>query len=58
MHELVWLIPVLPFLGALLNGVVLKGRLGKKAVAWIACGLVGLAALLALLVIAGLPEQP
>jgi NADH-quinone oxidoreductase subunit L len=51
MKDLLWLIPVLPFLGALLNGVVLKGRAGKKAVAWIACGLVGAAALLALLVI-------
>ncbi len=53
MHELVWLIPLLPFLGVLLNGVVLKGRLDRKAVAWIACGVVGLAAVLALLVIAG-----
>jgi len=58
MHELVWLIPVLPFLGALLNGVVLKGRLGKQAVAWVACGLVGLAAVLALLVIAGYLGSP
>jgi len=58
MHGLVWLIPVLPFLGALLNGAVLKGRLGKKAVAWVACGLVGLAALLALLVIAGYLGSP
>jgi NADH-quinone oxidoreductase subunit L len=52
MIELLWLIPVLPFLGALLNGVVLQGRIGKKAVAWVACGLVGLTALLALFVIA------
>ncbi len=58
MHELVWLIPVLPLLGALLNGVVLKGRLGKNAVAWVACGLVGLAALLALLVIGGYLGSP
>ena len=27
--RLLWLIPVLPFLGALLNGVVLRDRLGK-----------------------------
>src|SRR6185436_14303457 len=58
MHELVWLIPVLPFLGVLLNGVVLKGRLDRKAVAWIACGVVGLAAVLALLVIAGYLGSP
>ena len=58
MHELVWLIPVLPFLGVLLNGVVLKGRLDRKAVAWIACGVVGLAAVLALLVIAGYMGSP
>ena len=50
--ELVWLIPVLPFLGALLNGVFLRGRIGKRAVAWIACGSVGLAALLGLAIIA------
>ena len=41
MRELLWLIPVLPFLGALLNGVLLRGRIGKRAVAWIACGVVG-----------------
>jgi NADH-quinone oxidoreductase subunit L len=61
MKELLWLIPVLPFLGALLNGVVLRGRIGRKAVAWIACGLVGLAAVLALLAIIGYvgsPEYP
>jgi NADH-quinone oxidoreductase subunit L len=56
--DLLWLIPVLPFVGALLNGVVLHGRIGKKAVAWIACGFVGLAALLALLVIAGYLTSP
>jgi NADH-quinone oxidoreductase subunit L len=58
MKDLLWLIPVLPFLGALLNGVVLRGRAGKKAVAWIACGLVGLAAVLALVLIAGYLGSP
>jgi NADH-quinone oxidoreductase subunit L len=58
MHELVWLIPLLPFLGALLNGVVLKDRLGRRAVAWVACGLVGAAAVLALLAIAGYLGSP
>ena len=52
MRELLWLIPVLPFVGALLNGFVLRHRAGKRAVAWIACGVVGLAAALGLLVIA------
>ncbi len=33
-----WLIPVLPFLGAFLNGVVLRNRLDKKGVAAVACG--------------------
>jgi NADH-quinone oxidoreductase subunit L len=51
MMKLLWTIPLLPFLGALLNGFVLKGRIGRKAVAWIACGIVGLAALLALVLI-------
>jgi NADH-quinone oxidoreductase subunit L len=45
-------LPLLPFLGALLNGVILRNRIGKKAVAWIACGSVGLAALLGLGIIA------
>ncbi|MFL6200566.1 MAG: NADH-quinone oxidoreductase subunit L [Thermoanaerobaculia bacterium] len=48
MKDFVWLIPVLPFLGALLNGVLLKGRINKKAVAGIACAMVGIAALLAI----------
>ena len=52
MKEWLWLIPVLPFLGALLNGVLLKGRINKKAVSLIACGVTGLAAVLALGIIA------
>ncbi|MGH2626753.1 MAG: NADH-quinone oxidoreductase subunit L, partial [Anaerolineales bacterium] len=52
MRDLLWLVPALPFLGTLLNGVVLRGRIGKRAVAWIACGVVGLAALLGLAIIA------
>jgi NADH-quinone oxidoreductase subunit L len=52
MRDLLWVIPVLPFLGALLNGFLLWKRIGKRAVAWIACGVVGLAAVLGLLVIA------
>jgi NADH-quinone oxidoreductase subunit L len=53
MKELLWTIPLFPFLGALANGVLLRGRIGKKAVAWIACGMVGLAAVVGLVVIAG-----
>jgi PAS domain S-box-containing protein len=45
MRNLLWVIPVLPFLGALLNGFLLRGRIGKKAVAAIACGMVALAAI-------------
>src|SRR5215207_8478512 len=48
MKELVWLVPLLPFLGALLNGVILKGRINKKAVAGIACAMTGIAAALAI----------
>jgi len=51
MRKLLWVIPLLPFLGALLNGFVLRHRIGKRTVAWIACGLVGLAAVLGLLMI-------
>jgi NADH-quinone oxidoreductase subunit L len=51
MKELLWLIPVIPFLGALLNGVLLRGRLSKKAAAAIACGAIGIVAVLALLII-------
>jgi NADH-quinone oxidoreductase subunit L len=51
MKELLWLIPVLPFVGALLNGVLLRGRIPKKTVALIACGVIGIAALLSLLII-------
>ena len=45
--------PLLPFLGALLNGVVLRHRLGKSGVAAIACGTVGLSCLLGIAAIFG-----
>src|SRR5215210_544336 len=51
MRNLLWVIPVLPFLGALLNGFLLRHRIGKRAVAAIACGTVGVAAVLGLLII-------
>ena len=30
MMDYIWLVPLLPFLGAFLNGVVLRGRIGKE----------------------------
>jgi len=51
MRNFLWVIPVLPFLGALLNGFLLRHRIGKQAVAAIACGVVGIAAVLGLLII-------
>ena len=51
MKELIWLVPLLPFLGALLNGVVLRNRLSKRGVDNVACGsvllslLIGMAAI-------------
>ncbi|MFV2090193.1 MAG: NADH-quinone oxidoreductase subunit L, partial [Pseudomonadales bacterium] len=47
MRDYVWLIPLLPFLGAFLNGVVLRNRLSKKAVGVLALGAVSLACLVA-----------
>jgi NADH-quinone oxidoreductase subunit L len=51
MREWIWLIPVLPLLGTLLNGVLLRGRISKKAVGWIACGSVAASLALTLLAI-------
>src|SRR5260370_39672142 len=53
MKELLWLVPLLPFLGALLNGVLLRARISKQAAAWIACGSVGLSCLLGIGALAG-----
>jgi len=58
MKDLVWLIPVLPFLGALLNGVILKGRINKRAVALIACAVTGIAAALAIAIIWDYTHDP
>ncbi len=38
MKGYIWLVPLLPFLGAFLNGVVLRGRIDKKGVTAIAWG--------------------
>ena len=58
MKDLLWIIPVLPFLGALLNGFLLRGRVSKGVAAGIACGVVGLAAVLAIVSIAGYLGSP
>src|SRR5215204_3821968 len=60
MKDLLWIIPVLPFLGALLNGFLLRGRVSKGVAGGIACGVVGLAAVLGLIAIGsylGSPEH-
>ncbi len=50
MTDWLWLVPIFPILGALLNGVVLRNRISKQSVILIACGsvlmsfLVGMAA--------------
>ena len=38
MTDWLWLVPLMPLLGALLNGVVLRGRLSKQGVTMVACG--------------------
>ena len=52
---LIWIIPLLPALGFLLNGLLGARVLPKKAVAWIACGAVLLSFLLSLGAILSLP---
>lgn len=49
MHEYVWLIPLFPVLGVLINGL-LGPRLPKKVIGPIACIAVGLSAILATLI--------
>ncbi|MCP4204871.1 MAG: hypothetical protein GY769_23430, partial [bacterium] len=51
MRDWIWLVPLLPFVGAFLNGVVLRNRVSKTGATWIACGSVGAALLVALGVI-------
>ena len=51
--RLLWLIPLLPFLGAFANGVLLRGRLSKKGVWMVACGSVLASLLVAVLAISG-----
>lgn len=55
--EYAWLIPALPFLGFLVNGLV-GTRLSKQTVGWVACGAMGLAFALVLLIFRQLLAQP
>ena len=57
MLQYVWLIPLVPAVGALINGVVGK-RLPKTAVSVIACGSVGLSFVLAVLAFRDLAALP
>jgi NADH-quinone oxidoreductase subunit L len=58
MKSWLWMVPVLPLVGALANGVLLRNRLAKKAVAVLACGLVGLACLLSFAAIGSYMASP
>ena len=58
MKELVWLIPVVCFVGALLNGVVLRNRVEKRIAGFIAVGCVGLSCLLAFGAVASYVASP
>lgn len=44
MLDFVWLIPIFPLIGVIVNGL-LGSRLSTKAVSWIGCGMVGLSCL-------------
>jgi len=48
MSDWLWLIPLLPFVGAFLNGVLFRNRVSKSGATWIACGSVGASLLVAL----------
>ncbi len=47
MIDYVWLIPFLPLLGFLINGLLGK-RLGKNTISWVGCGSVGLSFLVSI----------
>src|SRR5688572_8171646 len=51
MKNLIWAIPLIPFLGAFLNGVVLRGRIPKQAAGWLAVVACGLSCLLSIAVV-------
>lgn len=58
MKEVLWLVPLLPFVGVLLNGILLWKRIPKKTVALIACGTVGLACLIGVGAVASYMASP
>ncbi|MEE2775538.1 MAG: NADH-quinone oxidoreductase subunit L [Acidobacteriota bacterium] len=58
MKDLIWLIPVIPFVGALLNGVVLRHRIPKQTAAWLAVSAVGLSCLLSIGAVASYMGSP
>jgi NADH-quinone oxidoreductase subunit L len=57
MLEFVWLVPILPLLGAVINAF-LGYRLGRRVVGIVACGVVGLAFVVGVLVTLGLTALP
>jgi len=57
MIEYIWLIPLLPLLGFLINGLLGK-KLGKTLVSWIGCGSVGLSFLISIKVLFELLSFP
>lgn len=59
MIEYVWLIPIFPAIGFLINGLISKWyRLPKGFVAWVACSALGLSFLFSLLVFLDLLKLP
>jgi len=57
MIDHVWLVPFLPLLGFLINGLLGK-KLGKSAVSWVGCGSVGLSFLVSIGVFFELLKYP
>ncbi len=57
MIEYVWLIPLLPLIGFLINGILGK-KLGRALVSWIGCGSVGLSFLISVRVFFELLSLP
>lgn len=57
MIEYIWLIPLLPLIGFLINGI-LGRKLGKVLVSWIGCGSVGLSFLISIKVFFELLSLP
>ena len=58
MKELIWLIPLVPFLGAFLNGVVLRHRISKSVAGWLAVAMVGTSCLLSIGAVASYMGSP